>query len=129
MSKLNFAHICDMAFLSKEDKLNVIGIFKNIGARSFPIVHPKMSCAVNITIDKRATLKLQILESKNKEMLSKIEAKLDPKFDKKKELEIGFIGDFVNLKFENPGIYDLEIWLDDDLVKAVPFQVSLIEKK
>jgi len=118
-----------MAFLSKEDKLNVIGIFKNIGARSFPIVHPKMSCAVNITIDKRATLKLQILESKNKEMLSKIEAKLDPKFDKKKELEIGFIGDFVNLKFENPGIYDLEIWLDDDLVKAVPFQDSLIEKK
>ncbi len=128
MSKLNFAHICDMAFLSKEDKLNIIGIFKAINANSFPIVHPKMTCAVNITIDKPATLKLQILESKNKEMLSKIEAKLDPKFDKKKEIEIGFIGDFMNLKFEKAGLYDLEIWLDDDLVATKGFDVNLAGK-
>ncbi len=129
MSHLNFAHICDMAFLSKEEKLNIIGIFKAINANSFPIVHPKMACAVNITIDKAATLKLQILESKNKEMLSRIEAKLNPKFEKKKEIEIGFIGDFVNLKFEKPGQYDLEIWLDDDLVKTVSFAVNMIGKK
>jgi hypothetical protein len=118
-----------MAFLSKEDKLNIIGIFKAINANSFPIIHPKLSCAVNITIDKPATLKLQILEAKNKEMLSKIEAKLDPKFQGKEEIEIGFIGDFMTLKFEKPGIYDLEIWLDEDLVETKSFAVNQLGKK
>ena len=52
--KLNYAHLCDMAFLSQEGKVNIIGIFKTIFSQNFPAIHPKFSIAVSFLINDEA---------------------------------------------------------------------------
>jgi len=127
--KLNFAHLCDSAFLSQEGKLNVIGIFKVINTAKLPIIHPKMTCVVNLTISEKSILKIQILKTETREVLSKIETKLDSKNKEGAFVEVGFINDFNNVKFEEAGEHYFEIWLNDEIVDAIPFTVNLISKK
>lgn len=43
--ELKSFHICDKAFFSEDKKLNVIGVFDQIFADTFPITHPFMSLA------------------------------------------------------------------------------------
>lgn len=52
MSKLNFIHICESAFTTRETgNLNIIGIFDGIKTRGFPAVHPKLSIVFSISAD------------------------------------------------------------------------------
>ncbi len=49
MVKLHFIHICEEAFFSEDKKLNVIGIFDEILASSFPAGHPKFVVVTGIS--------------------------------------------------------------------------------
>lgn len=125
--KLNFVHLCDTAFFSQEGKLNVIGIFKVIGTRQLPVVHPKLSVVLNLTLSKPAKLKLQILKRETGETIAKLEAKLEQKNENEHEKEINFISDFNSIKFEENGEYRVEIWIDDELIEVIPFFVQLAQ--
>jgi len=125
--QINFIHICNYAFLSQDGKLNVIGIFKQINARKFPYIHPKISVVTNITINEDIKLKIQILKKEAMEIVSKIEANLNaPKEAKGKKVEVGFISDFNMVKFESVGDYLLEVWVNDTLEKTISFRLNLI---
>lgn len=45
--KLNFIHVCDTAFLSQDNKLNIIGIFETILTPSFPAKHSRLTIVAN----------------------------------------------------------------------------------
>ena len=128
MTKLNFVHLCDNAFLSAEGKLNLIGIFKNISVVKFPASHPTMTVVVNITVDKEIALKIRLQKKKAKEPISTIETKLTP--PEKDNIEIGFIANFNNIKFEESGEYEVEILIDNKPLEenVVPFTVQKVQK-
>lgn len=121
---INFAHICDMAFLSQDGKLNIIGVFRNIKAQKIPFVYPRFTCALNMSIQETSRLKIQILNQESRELLSKMEGTLTPQKNEGKLLEVGFIGDFQNIRFEKAGTYDLEIWINDELIQTLSFFIQ-----
>lgn len=49
---IEFAHICENVIVAKNGNLSIINIFNQIGAKSFPAVHPIFYIVVGVTGDK-----------------------------------------------------------------------------
>ena len=58
--KLNFLHLCDSAFLSKENKLNVIGIFDSVYVDTVPGTLLKATLVGNLTVLNRELEKVNL---------------------------------------------------------------------
>ena len=123
---INFVHLCDSEFFSQEGKLNIIGMFKTIGAAKFPTNHPKMAIVLDVKVSESTKLKIQILKKETGETIAKLEGKLDRKDNVKGEKEMCFISDFNNVKFESSGEYRVEIWIGDELMEIIPFAVNKV---
>lgn len=126
---INFAHICEQAFLSQEGKLNIIGIFQNITTKKLPFAYPKITCALNLNIREKAILKLQIVYGTSKELIAKMEGNITPKEKQISHMEVGFMSDFQNIRFEKAGLYHFEIWINGKLERIIPFQIHHVESK
>ncbi len=125
MVKLNFAHLCDMAFLSKEGKANIIGIFKTIYSHNFPVIHPKFSIVTSIIvideIRKHKEIIKIIRENDKKEIGPIINASLEVTNGNQ---EMNFIADINMIAFEKPGKYNIKILFDDKEIYSIPFEVT-----
>jgi len=125
--QINFAHMCDLAFLSQGGKANVIGIFKAIFSNNFPTLHPKFSVITSITMidatgNHRESIKI-IREEDKKEIFPEINFDFNLENNKEKEKEINLISDIINVQFEKPGKYSIKISLDGENVHSLPFEV------
>lgn len=122
--KINYAHICDVAFLSQGGKANVIGIFKNIFSKDFPASHPKFSIIVSILVIKMRgvhTEAIKIFRSSDQKIIGpEIKVEFNVQNDSQ---ELNFIGDIVNTVFEKPDEYGIKIFFDGEEVYSIPFQV------
>lgn len=49
---LNYAHFCDIANISENNKVNIIGIFKNIFAETLPALNASMCLIFEAHLDK-----------------------------------------------------------------------------
>jgi hypothetical protein len=119
---LSFVHLCDSAFLSQDGKLNVIGILKKIVLPQFPNTYPKMMAVINVQMKKPVKIKIQLLKKEAREVVTKVEANIGNQ-DLEKEHEVVFLAEFLNIKFENPGPYLLETWIDEELKDIQNFVV------
>lgn len=126
---LNFVHLCDNAFLSQDGKLNIIGILKKIILPKFPTTYPKMMAVVNVRMKQPVKIKIQILKQEAREVVTKVEAHIGRNKDLTKEHEVGFLADFQNVKFETPGTFLLEVWIDDELKDTQNFVVLLAQTR
>lgn len=110
----------------------MIGVFRTLRAQKFPFRQPKITVVTNITISSKTKLKIQILKKEAREVIAKFDVSLQLPDGTKTPRETGFISDFNNTKFETPGPYLVEIWVDEEIQKTVPFefvQVSPPPKK
>ncbi len=126
--KLNFAHLCDNAFLSQDGKLNLIGIFKNLNVKTLPATFPQIMVAVNLILSESSNLKVQIVKKIGMEVISKMEAKIDLTQKKTDNPEIGFIGAFNNVTLKEAGDYLLEVWVGSQILNMSGFTVIEIKK-
>jgi len=125
MIKLNFAHLCDLAFLSQGGKANIIGIFKVIYANNLPVTHPKFSVIGSIiTTDEigQHTIKIEIVRKKDGQKVGP-EMKLIIDVTKEQQ-EANFIVDVVNIKFEKDGEHLTKIFFDDSEIYSLPFIIK-----
>jgi hypothetical protein len=125
-AKLNFAHICEMAFLSQEGKLNIIGIFEQVNVRTFPTRQPKMTLVMNLLLQKgKYPLKIRMV----KEVSNKEVAKIHGEINCKKTGKTGFINEFRDIQFHEPGQYSVEIWIADEPTGIVNFLVKAVSQQ
>ncbi len=121
-AKLNFSFLCDYATVSREGKLTMAGIFENINVRSFPTHHPLMFIVTNIAgvhNQDKFTCKLVLNDDSQKQMASiSQEVKVDPKRN------FGFIGQFVNIRYETTGEYAVKFYMDNKEIGVHCFQVK-----
>jgi hypothetical protein len=122
--KLNFAHICDLAFLSQNGKANIIGIFRTIYSPNFPVKHPKFSVITSFTVlnfvgKHKQTIKI-IREEDKKEIGPIINVDFEVKDEKQ---ELNFLGDIIGIGFEKPGNYSIKIFFDENEIYSIPFDV------
>ncbi len=124
-AKLNFSFLCDYASVSREGKLNLNGIFEDINVRSFPAHHPVMFMAANISgvnSGDNFTCEL-VLDEGDKKRLAVITQRI--KVDPNKKF--GFLGQFVNVRYECAGSYALKFYVDNKEIGSHGFQVREIK--
>ncbi len=123
---LNFAHICDMAFLSKDGKLNIIGIFERLNIVKFPVRQPKITFVMNLNLQEgEYPFKIRLVHvASNKEV-----AKMEGKINCKKKGKTGLINEFIDTVFPEPGEYAVEIWINDEPTGKVGFSLHHVHKK
>lgn len=121
-AKLNFSFLCDYASVSREGKLSMAGIFENINVRTLPTHHPLMFIVTNIggvNNSDKFTCKLVLNDQSQKQLASiSQEVRVDPQHN------FGFIGQFVNIRFETIGEYAIKFFIDNKEIGTHPFQVK-----
>jgi len=125
--KLNFLHICDYASFSKEGKLNILGVFKDIKIRTIPAVHPQLFIVSNIISIKHADFKetIKIIDDENNEIIKSLEFNLKSASSRKeKQAEFGIVAQINNIKFDKVGQYKVEVFIDEELIGETILNVS-----
>ena len=123
-AKLNFSFLCDYAYVSREGKLGMNGIFENINARKFPVHHPLMFVVANISgVNNKDKFTCELtFETRPSKSLAVIisEVSVDP------EKNFGFIGQFINVKYDYPGNYIIKFYIDNKEIGRKMFQLRQI---
>ncbi|MDD4804051.1 MAG: hypothetical protein PHN69_02660 [Candidatus Pacebacteria bacterium] len=124
--KLNYLHICDIAFLSENKKANIIGIFKVIYSSTFPMAYPKFSVIISLDTNPIITkgnhkLQLKLIRmSDGKENNQIVNVDFEVSTDQN---EINFIVDIVNSIFEKQDKYNLITYVDNKEINRTAFEV------
>ena len=103
-------------------KHTILGVFSNIKARSFPVTHPYMVWFLTLTDVQPGVHKIRMsmgLDPTNPAEL------LHREFESQSPLHrINLINELRNLRFEQPGDYNIVIEVDDDPILATSLTVS-----
>ena len=110
--KLIFSHLCDHALVSAEGKLSVIGIFKEIGGKNIPAIHPMMTLAFEIYLGdtENHNLKIEFKNPDGNDFNDTYNLIINaPSVNQ----NFGRILKIVNIKFTKEGVYKIIIYIDD----------------
>ena len=103
-------------------KHTILGVFSNIKARAFPVVHPYMVWFLTLTDVQPGVHKIKM--SMGLDPINPAEL-LHREFESQSPLHrINLINELRNLRFEQPGDYSIVIEVDDDPILATSLTVS-----
>jgi hypothetical protein len=125
---IQVAVLCDAA-TNDHEKLNLLGAFDTIFTQQLPAVHPQCSIALRITFEPEDEgnhqLRLNFVDADGQSIMPNfppipVEVALpeDMHF-----VTRNFIVNIQQLKFENPGLYSIDIAIDDQTRASVPLLV------
>lgn len=121
--------LADYANVDKAGKPNVMGIFSDISAGSFPVRHPVMYLVTSLratTAEAGGTRKLTIkmLDEDGDEKLAWGPRDIQvPQFTGRR-IEITHILRLTDVVFEKPGMYEFRVLVDNDDKGALPFMLE-----
>ena len=132
---VTFAHLCDYATISRENKLSVLGIFSQINALEIPFVHPQAYLAFEVEADyaeigKPFRIEIEIVGDEGVKIF-RAEAELtlqssptQPKpVDRPRSEQILPI---TGLNLKRAGTYDINLFINQRLLKQLRFRVAPI---
>ena len=126
--KITLAVLADYANITREGKLNILGIFDVIHAQDFPMTHPQMQLVMRFEADVAEEGKTKKLEIKLMDDDGKTLFVLNGGFT----LGQGQAGEAMisnqiltinMMKFDNPGNHEFKILINDELKAEVPLKV------
>lgn len=120
--------LADYANVSRESKLNIMGIFSVLHARRFPVLHPRMQLVIEFQADSAEAgrdrkIEVQLRDADGRQLFA---------LTGQGQLQSGPPGEVIrghhilgmnNLKFDRPGSYEFLVLLDNDVRAKVPFKV------
>jgi len=78
MLKVNFFHVCENAIVEQgTGNLSIIGIFENLNAQSFPVMHPVMSVVVGFENNNPGIYDIELVFLDEKAEILKLPAKIN----------------------------------------------------
>jgi len=130
---IQVAVLCDAA-TDSYGKLNILGAFDTINAPQLPAVHPQCSIGLRLVFHKieegAHKLKLNFVNEDGRLVMPNIEIPVELMIpDDATFLSRNFIVNIQQLKFDQPGLYSIEIALDGRHVGSIPLQVKLQSHK
>lgn len=119
--QVDFLGMCDLASVTREGKLNLMGIFGQIFARQLPTRYAKFTLAAIMTSKAEGTMKLrvQIISPSGNDVMP--EREVEVKFAKPGKTQLLF--DVHNLEIPEAGTYTVKLVSGKDVLKSVPFEV------
>lgn len=117
--------VCDQVISEKNGKHSLIGIFSDIHAENFPVIHSRMvvfMAWLNEGIGREYGLSVVIEDSEEEPLEAKIEEH-KVKFNKNKQRTYG-IFTFNSVKFPQKGTYRFVAELDGQKIGELPIKVG-----
>ena len=124
---IQVAVLCDAA-TEDNGKLNLLGSFDTIYAPQLPAVHPQCAVALRVTFmsgDEGARqIKLNFVNADGRAIMPPIDIPVAVALpDDVHFLTRNFIVNIQQLKFDEPGLYSVDVRLDGETVASVPLLV------
>ncbi len=125
---IQVAVLCDAA-TDDNGKLNLLGAFDTIYTQQLPAVHPQCSIALRVTFgnadEGQHKLQLQFVDADGRSIMPAIDIPVqvvlpgDSHFGTR-----NFIVNIQQLKFQNPGLYSIDVALDGAAQASIPLLVK-----
>ncbi len=124
---IQVAVLCDAA-TDDNGKMNLLGAFDTIYAPQMPAIHPQCAVALRATFqpgdEGTRKLSLNFINADGHAILQSIELPVPVTLpDDAHFLTRNFIVNIQQLKFDEPGLYSVDVRLDDESVASVPLLV------
>lgn len=115
---------CDAVHIDPASgKHTILGVFSNIKARGFPVVHPHMVWFMTLTDVQPGLHRVKILISLDPTRPVEL---IQREFESQSPLHrINLINELHNLSFDQPGDYSILIEVDDEPILSTNLAVSL----
>lgn len=130
--RIKIAVLADYASISKGDKLNILGIFSQIRARTVPVTHPQMLIVVQYEFESleagRKSSQIVLQDEDAKQILS-ISGELEiPRKERGEAFQLNQIIQLNNVTFPKFGEYEFVVLLDERVEEHIPFRVVPIDE-
>ena len=124
---IQVAVLCDAA-TDDHSKLNILGAFDTIYALQMPAYHLQCAVALRVTFqpgdEGKRLLALSFINADGRSIMQSIEVPVDVALpDDAHFLTRNFIVNIHQLKFEEPGLYSVDVRLDNQSVASMPLLV------
>lgn len=129
--KVALALLADYANVTKEGKLNVLGLFDRINAPSLPWTHPQMQLVLSLEAtpaewDSSKKVEIKLLDADGNTKFT-IGADLKvPRGQSGRNVLINSIIAINNLRFDTEGDYIFHVLIGGDDKKAIPLRVNFV---
>lgn len=106
-------------------KLTIVGTFDSIQSRQFPVQHPACSIACRLRFAAKESgqheFKLRLINAAGKEVIKPIEGDvMIGEVQSRQFSTVNFVINFNQLKFDEPGRYSFELYIDGDWKSGLP---------
>jgi hypothetical protein len=127
--RVTMALLADAANVSREGKLNVLGIFDTVYARTFPVAHAQMQLVVRFEGDAAeggSTCAFEVqLVAPDGGVQARVPVTMSvPRPETGERVRVDHILTFANVGFQQPGRYALRIVLADGTETSVPLRLE-----
>jgi hypothetical protein len=128
--KVPLALVCDAANVSREGKLNILGVFSALRARQFPCVHPTLTLVVGLeaTYTERGehAIDIRLVDADGGELL-KLDGQVNIQSERPgRPIFTQAILQLNNIAFPHAGTYTVDILVDRRHERSVPLEVHEI---
>ncbi len=128
---MTLALLADYANVTKEGKLNVMGLFSIINAPVLPWVHPQMQLVVELEAsaaewDMQKDIEIKLLDADAKQVIAVQASVKVPRGEPGKRARINSIMTFGNVKFDKEGDYEFAILIGGETKKDIPLTVNYV---
>jgi uncharacterized protein DUF6941 len=125
---IQVAVLCDAA-TDDQGKLNLLGAFDTIYTQQLPALHPQCSIALRVTFgheDEGAhKLRLNFVDADGRFIMPSIDLPVEVVLPGDSHFGTrNFIVNIQQLKFELPGLYSIDVMLDDQPQASIPLLVK-----
>jgi len=125
---IQVAVLCDAA-TDDNGKLNLLGAFDTIYARELPAIHPQCAVALRVTFlggdEGKRQMKLNFVDADGHAIMPPIEIPVEVVLPE--DMHFGtrnFIINIQQLKFDQPGLYSVDLSLDGQSQSSIPLLVK-----
>ncbi len=106
-------------------KLTIVGTFDSIHAKQFPCVHPSCTVATRLRFSAKEAgdhaFRLRLIDTDGKELIKPIEGNINiPVPANGLVATINVVMNFAQMKFDKPGRYSFELYIDDEWKSGLP---------
>ncbi len=125
---IQVAVLCDAA-TDDNGKLNLLGAFDTIYTQQLPAIHPQCSIALRVTFasedEGKHHLQLNFVDADGQSIIAQFPP-IPVEVALPEDMHFGtrnYIVNLQQLKFDNPGLYSIDISLDDRQQASIPLLV------
>ncbi len=110
-------------------KLTIVGTFDTIHSKQFPAVHKSCSIACRLRFSPKESgshnFRLRLINSKGTELMQPVEGTINiPSSTGDHPTGINIVAGFNQLKFDEPGRYSFELYIDGEWETGLPLYLK-----